>query len=38
MGSRAAHYGERLVGVSDEGGAILCHFADGSSIRIVPFG
>jgi hypothetical protein len=36
--SRAAHYGERLVGVSREGGAIECHFADGSSIRIVPFG
>jgi hypothetical protein len=37
-GSRASHYAERLASLLAEGGAIQCHFADGSSIRIVPFG
>ena len=38
-GSRASHYAELLAGAAVvEGGAIQCHFADGSSIRIVPFG
>jgi hypothetical protein len=38
MGSRATHYAERLAGVARDGRAIQCHFKDGSSIRIVPFG
>jgi len=37
-GSRASHYAERLASVAREGRAIQCHFADGSSVRIVPFG
>jgi hypothetical protein len=37
-GSRASHFAERLASLLAEGGAIQCHFADGSSIRIVPFG
>lgn len=37
MGSRASHYGECLAGVAYDGAAILCHFKDGSSIRIAPF-
>jgi hypothetical protein len=38
VGSRAAHYAEQLAGVARDGRAIQCQFADGSSIRIVPFG
>ena len=38
MESRASHYAERLASVAREGRAIKCHFSDGSSIRIVPFG
>jgi hypothetical protein len=37
-GSRASHYAERLAGVARDGRAIECLFADGSSIRIMPFG
>jgi hypothetical protein len=37
-GSRAAHYAERVSGAAIDGRAIQCHFADGSSIRLVPFG
>jgi cupin-like protein len=37
-GSRASHYAERLASVAREDRAMQCHFADGSSIRIVPFG
>jgi len=37
-GSRAADYAERLAGVAREGRAIECQFADGSSIRLMPFG
>jgi len=37
-GSRAAHYAERVTGVALDGRAIQCQFADGSSIRLVPFG
>jgi len=37
-GSRAAHYAERVTGVAPDGRALQCQFADGSSIRLVPFG
>ncbi|WP_280155514.1 cupin-like domain-containing protein [Piscinibacter sp. XHJ-5] len=37
-GSRASYYGERLAGLARDGRAIQCHFADGSSISIMPFG
>jgi hypothetical protein len=37
-GSRAAHYAERVTGVALDGRAIQCQFADGSSIRLLPFG
>ena len=37
-GSRASHYAERLSGVARDGRAVECSFADGSSIRITPFG
>lgn len=38
VGSRAAHYAERVTGAAVDGRAIQCQFADGSSIRLVPFG
>ena len=38
VGSRAAHYAERVTGAALDGRAIRCWFADGSSIRLVPFG
>lgn len=38
MESRASHYAQRLAGLARDGRAIQCSFADGSSIRIEPFG
>jgi hypothetical protein len=38
MDSRASHYAQRIGGLAKDGRAMQCSFADGSSIRIEPFG